>query len=91
MPTLIFYTAVQILDARLADENLHPRTQGDREAYARTYSTHFTGPAGYKNLKTLSERWRYDGKLPTAEEITSAWHWAENVAVALGARWPPES
>jgi hypothetical protein len=51
VPTLIFYAALQVLDSRLADENLHLRSQGDRLAYARVYSSHSTGPAAYKNSR----------------------------------------
>jgi hypothetical protein len=89
VPTLIFYTCVQILDSRLADDNLHPRSQGDRQAYARTYSSHYRGPAAYKDMKTLSEGWRYDGKVPRLDEIERAWRWSETLASELGEPWPP--
>ena len=89
VPTLIFYSCVQMLDSRLADDSIHPRTQGDRLAYARTYSSHYTGPAAYKDLKTLSERWRYDARYPVPDEVARAWRWAENLAAALKERWPP--
>jgi hypothetical protein len=89
VPTLIFYAAVQVLDARLADDNLNPNSQGDRLAYTRVYSTDSSGPGAYKNLKTLSESWRYGGKTPRVSEIAEAWRWAENLARALKESWPP--
>lgn len=89
VPTLIFYAGVQILDSRLADDNVHPLMQGDRLAHARVYSTHSSGPAAYKDLKTLSESWRYDGKSPRADQIAQAWRWAANLAAALKEPWPP--
>lgn len=89
VPTLIFYTVVQTLDARLADDNLHLRSQGDRLAYARVYCTHFTGPTAYKNLQSLSELWRYDGTAPRPDQIREAWRWAETLATTLKEPWPP--
>lgn len=89
VPTLVFYAAVQTVDSRLADENLHLRSQGDRLAYVRVYSSDSTGSAGYKNLQTLSEEWRYDGRAPRDDQMKTAWRWAENIAAALGEPWPP--
>lgn len=89
VPTLIFYAAVQVLDARLADEGLHLKSQGDRMACVRAYAPDFRASAAYKELKTLSESWRYEGKAPRQDQIAQAWRWAETVAVCLGEDWPP--
>lgn len=89
VPTLIFYTAVQVLDARLADAALHPGSQGDRVALTRVYSTSHFGPSAYKELKQLSEDWRYRGEPPDPGQIASAWRWAKDLADTLGEKWPP--
>ena len=89
VPTLIFYAAMHVLDARLADYNLHMKSQGDRHAQCAVYSTDSTGPASYRKLKILSEAWRYKGDIPTSNEISQAWRWAEAMANAIGEPWPP--
>jgi hypothetical protein len=88
-PTVIFYCAVQVLYARLADNSLHPRNQGDLYAHTADLSRDSTGPAGYRKLKTLSESWRYHAARPSAQEIASAWRWAESMVISIGEPWPP--
>jgi hypothetical protein len=89
VPTLIFYAAVQVAESRFADDNLHLRQQGDRQAHLRVYSSDQTGPAGYGKLKKLSEDWRYEATVPRADQVQAAWNWAANVAAALKEPWPP--
>jgi hypothetical protein len=89
VPTMVFYAAVQVLDSRLADDNLHPRSQGDRLSYIRTYAKDFRAPAAYKDLQSLSESWRYDARQPRPDEIARAWRWAADLAIGLNEPWPP--
>lgn len=73
----------------MADYGIHLTEQGDRLAYAGTYSSDSAGPASYKKLKDLSEAWRYKGDIPNVSYVASAWRWAEALARSMDERWPP--
>lgn len=89
LPTVLFYVVVNMVYARLADDNEHPTTQADIENAARRFSADVSGSQGYGKLKRLSEDWRYRGLAPRPDQLTVAWRWAENVTTAIREPWPP--
>lgn len=86
IPTVAYYTAVQLVEARLALDNYHPEKAEYRHAAVVSASP----PAGvpFRKLKQLSEYWRYRGWAPTDDEIAHATRWATDLAAAIDEAWP---
>jgi len=38
----------------------------------------------FENLKQLSQDWRYEGRMPIADDIGRAFRWCDDVAAAVG-------
>lgn len=85
-PTLWFYTAVQLIEAALADHGEHAGEHGDR--IAMLAAPLGANTASYRKLQILSTRWRYHALEPTTAEIESAERWARDVCDAIHERWP---
>lgn len=88
-PTVLFYLAVHLVDARRADDNLHTASHDIRWNDARRYGSDPRASANYKRLWDLSMDWRYKGRRPRSDEVTAAWKWTEALADSLGEPWPP--
>ena len=85
--TTLFYIAVQLVEAALADFGDCSDNHGDR--YARLHSR--WGPsasAPFVKLKQASERWRYRGISDAKRDIALAETWARDLARAVDERWP---
>lgn len=86
VPTLAFYTAVQLIEAALAALGEHPFSHQDRKI--ALVSRWRAGAAPYENLKQLSESWRYKAMAPSADEVGRAFRWLDDVAAAVGEASP---
>lgn len=87
VPTLIFYTAIHLVEAALAVEGIHP--QG-HTARANAIEDEWGDAASdlFESLRDLSEQWRYSGRPPTAEDVAAAKLWASQLIDAVGVAWP---
>lgn len=84
--TVIYYAAVQKVEACLAEHREHPKRHEDRFNAACSINARVAVP--WRKLKQLSEDWRYGGMEPTAEECDLALRWAADMAAAMGEDWP---
>lgn len=84
--TILYYAAIQRVEAFLADANGHPRSHDERH---RTCSAlrPSVGPP-WRKLKQLSEDWRYAGLIPELEEVRYAKRWASDMCAAISEPWP---
>ena len=89
VPTFLFYARVQLVECALADQGEHPSQHGDREALVALQWR--SGSASYRQLKQLSEYWRYRGRQPSDTELRNAWAWAQELAAAVREPWPEQN
>jgi hypothetical protein len=84
--TVLYYAAIQKLEAKLADRREHPDNHSDRRTACLSISPAVAVP--WRSLKQLSEDWRYQGTNPNAVEVAKAERWASDMAAAMGESWP---
>ena len=86
---MLFYAAVQIVEAVRADHFEHKAGHEYRMSDARHYAQDARAAASYQSLRSLSSDWRYDGKRPTVDDIATAWSLVDELANSLAETWPP--
>lgn len=84
--TVMYYAAIQKIEARLADRNEHPTTPDARRTAGLSIESKIGAP--WRKLKQLSEDWRYAGLTPSPNECRDAERWAADMAAYIGERWP---
>jgi hypothetical protein len=89
IPTLIFYAAIHLIEAELADRGLHPEGHAAR---ARLVEDMWDEGAAdlFEALRDLSEQWRYSGRAPNDSDVEAAKAWAAQLLASIGASWPVE-
>ena len=89
VPTLIFYTAIHLTEALLAEKGIHPEGHGAR-------SNAIGGEWGegaqdlFEELRDLSEQWRYSARRPTPRDVRASKEWAQQLTSITGQDWPVE-
>jgi hypothetical protein len=89
VPTFAFYAAVQLIEARCADDGEHNGEHGNRLTAVYHYSSGPSGSSAYRKLQERSSEWRYHARTPTAAQVDEAWRWASDIAANIGETWPP--
>ncbi|MDQ3874655.1 MAG: hypothetical protein M3322_03750 [Actinomycetota bacterium] len=62
-------------------------TRGHPDRYAELVSR-FQAGASYRNLKIMTEAWRYKGDVPSLSDLADARTWAHDLVIAVGEPWP---
>ena len=89
VPTLIFYAAIHLTEALLAEKSILPEGHGAR---ATAVGDEWGEGAEdlFEELRDLSEQWRYSARPPAADDVRAAKEWALQLISATGQDWPVE-
>lgn len=89
VPTLIFYTAIHLTEALLAEKGVHPE---GHTARANAIGAEWDEAAQdlFEELRDLSQQWRYSARPPTDSDVRAAKEWALQLLSITGQDWPIE-
>jgi uncharacterized protein (UPF0332 family) len=78
VPTLIFYTAIHLTEALLAEKGIHPEGHAAR---ANAVGDEWDESAQdlFEELRDLSQQWRYSARPPTPADVRAAKDWAHQL------------
>lgn len=83
----MFYTAIHLTEALLADKSVHPEGHGAR--VNDVGDEWGVGAADlFEELRDLSQQWRYSAQAPNAEDVSAAKDWALQLIAMTGQAWP---
>jgi hypothetical protein len=87
VPTLIFYAAIHLTEALLAEKAVHPEGHGAR---VNAVGDEWGDGASdlFEELRDLSEQWRYSARPPTPDDVRAAKDWALQLISMTGQAWP---
>ncbi|MGA3056697.1 MAG: hypothetical protein ABSE70_01475 [Candidatus Limnocylindrales bacterium] len=89
LPTLNYYTALQLFEAAEAFLGFHHGRSDDRFiALAARYPA---ASGDFRKLRQLSETWRYKGLQPSKDDVRKSAAWANHVASVIGEAWPTDA
>jgi hypothetical protein len=87
VPTLIFYAAIHLAEALLAEKGTHPEGHTTR---SNAIGDEWGEAAQdlFEELRDLSQQWRYSARPPTPADIRAAKAWAQQLIAMTGQDWP---
>ena len=87
VPTLIFYTAIHLTEALLAEKGTHPE---GHTARSNAVGDEWGDGAEdlFEELRDLSQQWRYSARPPTPADVGAAKEWAHQLVSMMGQDWP---
>ena len=86
LPTLHYYTALQLFEAAEAFFTSHHWSTDER--FVAMVSRYPNAAADFRKLRQLSETWRYKGIEPSKNDLRKSSEWAHHVATVIREAWP---